>query len=461
LVASSPAVVECLSRDGWPLGISFEPLGGPEDLPPVPRLDCLCIQLTAKPSPDAMVRDLRRVAPGLPIVLLQVDSARPPHMATLAELPVVSLRDLDDLFRTFVRIEKQAEQSTDCPRLIGSSEPMRDLRREIALVRQSDIAVALWGETGTGKELVARSIHESGPRAKEPFVALNCASIPETLQESELFGHERGAFTGATSSRCGAFEQAHRGTLFLDEVGDMSLPTQASLLRVLQERSVRRVGAINEIPVDVRMISATSRELEAEVRARRFRADLCYRLVVYPIRLPPLRERLDDVPLLVDHFLHRRSRAEGRRVRSFHPDAIALLQKHDWPGNVRELENVVSRCALVCQGEEVGVLHLPPELRKGRRGLLVSVPASPAKAEAPAEPSTVLPLREVERRAILHALSAAGGSVPEAAKLLQIGRATLYRRVAELNGAEALEPEKTAADGATDGESRARNRPAG
>jgi DNA-binding NtrC family response regulator len=302
---------------------------------------------------------------------------------------------------------------------------MQRVAQHVERVVDSDVAVCLFGDSGTGKELVARAIHDGGSRRAASFVAINCGAIPESLQESELFGHERGAFTGATQLRRGRFEQAHGGTLFLDEVGEMSLATQASLLRALQERKIVRVGGGAEIPVDVRIIAATHRDLRAEVQAGRFREDLYFRLVVYPIFLPPVRERPEDIPLLVGHFLRKLRDDVGRKVERVSPEVLDALSRYPWPGNVRELENVVHRSLLSCRGDELGLSDLPPEIQAR------ALPSLPA-AGADDRRETVLPLRELERLAIERALAMTGGSVGRAAKLLGIGRATLYRRLATL-----------------------------
>jgi DNA-binding NtrC family response regulator len=311
--------------------------------------------------------------------------------------------------------------------IVGESRPMRELASQVERVLHSDVAVCLYGESGTGKELVARALHRSGPRAKRPFVAINCAAIPESLQESELFGHERGAFTGATALHRGRFEQAHGGTLFLDEIGEMSLPTQASLLRTLQEKTVRRVGGSDDVPVDARIVCATHRDLRSEVAAGRFREDLYFRLVVYPIVLPPLRQRREDIPLLVGHFLRTLGSRDGRSVQRIAADALEALRRHDWPGNVRELANVVHRSMLACPGDEIRLGDLPPDLRNA---MLPRLPTGGARPELDLCQDRVMPLRELEERAIAHALRVANGSVGKAARLLGIGRATLYRRIA-------------------------------
>ncbi|MCP3137422.1 sigma-54-dependent transcriptional regulator [Pyxidicoccus xibeiensis] len=315
--------------------------------------------------------------------------------------------------------------------IVGRSAPMRVLARQLERILQSDVPVCISGETGTGKELVARALHEQGARARGPFVAVNCAAFSESLLESELFGHERGAFTGALAMHRGCFEQAQGGTLFLDEVGEMSSATQVRLLRILQERTLRRVGSTAEVRVDVRIIAATHRDLMAEVKAGRFREDLYYRLAVYPVQVPALRERATDILPLVDHFLEK----FGGPSLSLTDEAREALVRHRWPGNVRELQNVVQRAILSCDGARIELADLPPELRVL---VLPPVPAAPPPmrtviVDPPAPSDAVVPLRELERREILKALTVTNGSVTKAAKLLGLGRATLYRRVAELH----------------------------
>ena len=313
--------------------------------------------------------------------------------------------------------------------IVGSSPAMRELSHQVERVLESDVAVCLHGESGTGKELIARAVHQGGPRKNGPFVAINCAAIPASLQESELFGHERGAFTGAVQTRLGCFERARGGTLLLDEVGEMSPAVQAVLLRTLQERTVRRVGGNTEIPTDVRIVCATHRDLRSEVDAGRFREDLYFRLVVYPIRLPALRDRVEDLPQLIAHFLEKLRTRGQHGVRHIAPDALEALSRHAWPGNVRELENVVHRCVLAARGDVIEFADLPIDLRAS------SDPASgPVAVRSIADDDDiVVPLRELEERAIKKALRVTRGSVGRAAKLLGIGRATLYRRIAEID----------------------------
>ncbi len=324
--------------------------------------------------------------------------------------------------------------------MVGESPPMGELVRQVRNVIESDVSVCVFGESGTGKEIVARAIHLHGRRRQAPFVPVNCAAIPQSLHESELFGHERGAFTGAVATHRGRFEQAHGGTLFLDEVGEMSTMTQASLLRALQERTIRRVGGTSDIAVNVRVVCATHRDLEHEVKVGRFREDLYFRLVVYPIVVPPLRDRPGDVPLLVAHMLRSFAADVRRPVTRVSPAALDALSQYPWPGNVRELQNAVHRAMLACGGDEIELAHLPASVRGG----LPVLPPGPAPADVPrSEPEPVLPLREVERRAMARALEATQGNVTHAARLLGVGRATLYRRLAELTGSPGAPREET------------------
>ena len=302
--------------------------------------------------------------------------------------------------------------------VIGQSPALLGAFRTVARVAVSGATVLIRGESGTGKELLARTIHDHSDRSRRLFVAVNCAAIPENLLESELFGHERGAFTGALARRVGRIERASGGTLFLDEIGDMSLSLQAKLLRVLQEREIERVGGDAPIGVDVRVLAATNRDLEAEVAAGRFREDLYYRLAVVGIELPPLRARGDDLVLLADHYLAEYATRYGRPAHTFHADTIAALRAYGWPGNVRQLRNAIERAVLVAEGSLVLPCHLPLEVR------------SPGTVRvAPSVSEDLLPLQEVERRHIKRALDATGGHMARAADLLGIHRNTLRRKI--------------------------------
>ncbi|MCC7491670.1 MAG: sigma-54-dependent Fis family transcriptional regulator [Fimbriimonadaceae bacterium] len=292
--------------------------------------------------------------------------------------------------------------------IVGDSGPMREVYRTTEKVVNTAATVLILGESGTGKELVARAVHYNSPRRERELVILNCAAITETLLESELFGHEKGAFTGAVARKPGKFEQAHGGSIFLDEIGDMPLTTQAKVLRVLQEGEVVRVGGTERIAVDVRVIAATHRDLEQMVRDGEFREDLFYRLNVYPIALPALRQRVDDIPLLAAHFLRKHSRVVGREITEIDDEALAVLRRYHWPGNVRELENVLLRATILADGATVRAADLPPAVR--------------------GETSTETSLAALERRAIRDALRLHPHNLAAAAARLGIAVADLQQR---------------------------------
>ena len=307
-------------------------------------------------------------------------------------------------------------------RLLGTSPLfVRALEQVREVARIPTATVLLTGESGTGKELVARAIHTLSERHEHPFVAVNCASIPAELMESELFGHERGAFTGATMRKTGLFEEASGGTIFLDEIGDMHAALQAKLLRVLEERTVRRVGGNRDLPVDLRVIAATNRNLEERIKAGNFRADLYYRLNVVPIQLPPLRERIEDIGLLAKAFLENFSRTFGKTFHGIAPQALQLLEAYPWPGNVRELRNIIERITIMTQGPLLEADLLPADLRQ----------ASPAPPTASHHslPAYGQGLEQAvalfEQQLISQALNATGGNVVKAASLLRIPRGTL------------------------------------
>jgi DNA-binding NtrC family response regulator len=306
--------------------------------------------------------------------------------------------------------------------IIGASPPMQEVYSLIERVSCTDVPVLINGESGTGKELVARAIHQKSSRAKRPFVALNCAAVPETLLESEFFGHERGAFTGATRAHAGRFEQADGGTLFLDEIGAMRVDLQAKLLRAIQEREVQRLGSPTTRKVDVRILAATSENLEQAIRRRSFREDLYYRLNVVPIDLPPLRERVEDVPLLVEHFLNASAKKFGRDGATIAPGVLEHLQRYAWPGNVRELENYIERMVVLSSGSRLTREDLPTPLLRGPD-------PTDEELEQFVLPAEGVELQQLERHLIRQALHRTRGSLGPAARLLGISYKTLQYRL--------------------------------
>ncbi len=311
--------------------------------------------------------------------------------------------------------------------IIGQSEPMRQVLSMVRTIAPSDATVLITGESGTGKELIAKAIHRSSSRAEGPYVAFNCAAITESLMESELFGHEKGAFTGADRRREGRFAQADKGTLFLDEIGEMPLLMQAKLLRVIQEREVQPVGSDKILHIDVRIIAATNRDLAEEVSRGRFREDLFYRLNVVTLDLPPLRDRPEDIAPLAQHFLERFAEKNGKQVKGFTPAAMDKLIRYGWPGNVRELENVIERAVVLLLGERVSERELPAHI--------AAVSSGGESATAP-DGAT---LRELERAAIMQTLTRTGGNKSEAAKILGITRKTLHTKLQQYGDGEGQE----------------------
>ena len=301
--------------------------------------------------------------------------------------------------------------------LVGTSAAMRAVYEMVAQVAPSDATVLVTGESGTGKELVAGEVHRTSRRADGPFVKVNCAALPESIIESELFGHERGAFTGAIGQRKGRFELAHGGTIFLDEIGELSPQVQVKLLRVLQEREIERIGGTSTIKVDVRVVAATNRNLEDELRAGRFREDLYYRLNVFPIRIPPLRERKSDVVLLADHFAEKYADRNGKLIKRISSPALDLLMSYHWPGNVRELENCIERAVILSTDMVIHSYHLPPSLQSAQ--------------STNTQPTTTLEaaLSRLEKELIVEALKIAGGNMAAAARKLGITERQIGLRV--------------------------------
>jgi two-component system nitrogen regulation response regulator NtrX len=328
-------------------------------------------------------------------------------------------RDLEAENRVLrAKVDRQQAQT-----MVGESPAMAHLRQNVELAAPTNGRVLILGENGTGKELVARSIHTNSRRKNGPFVEVNCAAIPEELIESELFGHVRGAFTGAVADKPGRFEQATTGTIFLDEIADMSLKTQAKVLRVLQEQVMERVGGTQRIKVDVRVLAATNKDLTAEIRAGRFREDLYFRLNVIPIFVPPLRDRQQDIPMLAEHFMAILAAEYGRRPKRLAPEAAARLQQYSWPGNVRELRNVIERLIIMVAGDTITAQDLGFLGRDGADGV----------PEAAPQPGPLRPLSEArdefEKDYILQTLAAQGGNMSRTAEVLGVERSNLYKKL--------------------------------
>jgi len=379
----------------------------------------------------AVLEDVKRLSPSTEVILMTAYATaqtaveamkkgaydyliKPLEMEEL-KLKIKHIFEKKSLEKENIELRAQLKRKYSFENIIGNSGPMQEVFRLVEKVAPSDTTVLLMGESGTGKELIAQAIHHNSPRAKEPFIAVNCAALPESLLESELFGHEKGAFTGADKRKLGRFELAGEGTIFLDEIAEIPPSVQVKLLRVLQAKELVRVGGTQTIKVKARIIVATNRDLEKAMREGSFREDLYYRISVFPIYLPPLRERKEDIPALVEHFLKKyggpESRIDGR--------ALDRLMKYSWPGNVRELENVIERALILCGGGVITEKELPSHL-------LHYIPSEPDI------PEEVLPLEEVERRLIYKALEKAKGNKSRAAKLLGITRRKLYSMLERL-----------------------------
>ncbi len=325
--------------------------------------------------------------------------------------------------REVTTLRRDLRQAGRLGELVGASKSIQGVMRIVEQAAPSSASVLITGETGSGKEVVARNIHALSPRASRPFVAINCSAIPETLIESEIFGHERGAFTGAAERRVGCFELADGGTLLLDEIGEMPPPTQSKLLRVLEDRSVRRLGSKSETPVDVRVLAATNKDPEQAVTRGALRQDLYFRLNVFHIHLPPLREHKEDLPLLVEHMLHDINTKHGRQVRGVNAEVMQLFQGYTWPGNVRELRNVLERSAIVCDRELIGRADLPTDFGRG--------PAAGATELAALRFPIGTTVDAVERELITQTLAATSNNKTRAAELLGISLKTLHNKLKE------------------------------
>ncbi|MDP4172418.1 MAG: sigma-54 dependent transcriptional regulator [Bacteroidota bacterium] len=327
-----------------------------------------------------------------------------------------------DLHKELRLMKENAKKEFSFDNIISADKKMQDVFKLVTKVLDNDITVLIHGESGTGKELIARAIHYNGIRKEKPFVIVNCASIPRELLESELFGHEKGAFTGAYQRKIGKFELAKDGTIFLDEIGDLQMSLQAKILRVIQQKELERVGGSETIKTDVRIISATNVDLKNAVEKKEFREDLFYRLNSFPITLPPLRERRSDILVLVDHFVEVFNNKLNKNIKGFTKRALKLIYEYDWPGNIRELENTIERCIILSESNMIDIEELPTHIKMtaGNPSISINGPIFSDDAQ-------IIPFDKLKEEAIRHALKVTNGNIVEASKKLQIGRATFYR----------------------------------
>jgi DNA-binding NtrC family response regulator len=383
--------------------------------------ECTVVLLTAQGSVETAVEAIKEGA---------YDYLTKPIEPQRLKILLDKIVERQDTLREVKTLRRQLREQGSFGSMIGNSASMRKVYQIVEQAAPTSASVLIWGESGTGKELVAKTIHQLSPRAQQPFVPINCAAIPETLLESEIFGHEKGAFTGATDRREGCFELADRGTLFLDEIAEMTPATQVKLLRVLQERTFRRLGGRQEQTVDVRVLAATNVIPSDAVKNGKLREDLYYRLHVFAIELPPLRQRKDDLPLLIQSFITEFNSRNNKRVSAVEPAAMKVLEQYHWPGNVRELRNVVERAVILSSGEFLELKHLPP--------YVTETPAPPAPTGAMAL-TPGMTVEEAENRLILLTLDHARGNKTRAAEILGISLKTLHNKLNKMRGRSAEE----------------------
>jgi nitrogen regulation protein NR(I) len=452
LVEDDPQIVTALTRvlgdEGYDVTHAVD---GPKGLSLATAEPCdLVITDFKLPGLSGMdlVQKLHDAQPRLPVILMTA------HGTTDTAIEATKLGAYDYLLKPFempdllALVEKAvashqvmlepieiSELSPGHSAIIGKSRAMQEIYKEIGRIAATPTTVLIRGETGTGKELIARAIYQHSDRANKPLITVNCAAIPETLLESELFGHEKGAFTGAEMRRIGRFEQAHQGTIFLDEIGDMSINTQAKLLRVLQEKSIQRVGGKEIIPTDARIIAATHRDLDAAINAKEFREDLYYRLNVLAITIPPLRQRSDDVPDLTRYFLMRYAVEFNVEIPAIHPDAICFLTEQSWPGNVRELENAIRKAFALARGYAIGLEEVrqavtpsrKPAGNNGISGFIADLIGAACRGEIQNAHATVI--EAAERELFSQAIKLAHGNQAKAARWLGVSRATMREKL--------------------------------
>ncbi len=443
LVADDDAVARELLADALKKeGYAVEAFASGEEVIARGRLGCVDLVLTdiRMGAVDGLtvLREFKRMSPGTAVVVLTafgslegaIEAIKQGAYDYLAkpfkkeDIKLVVKRSLEHcrLVRENARFREELTSKDAWSPLVGSSPAMLEVYKLVARVAESKSTVLLQGESGTGKELIARAIHSNGPRRDKPFIPVNCGALPDTLLESEMFGYEKGAFTGAVGNKVGLFESADGGTLFLDEIGDLGRELQVKLLRVMQDQEVRRVGGTTSTRVDVRIIAATNRDLEQLVKEGKFRDDLYYRLKVVPITLPSLSERREDIPMLVHHFLQKCAAGMDHAVRGILPETMARLTQYGWPGNVRELENVVERAVSLSHGPLLTPDDLPEAIRQE-----ATSEAEAKRSRGDLADEAYLSLEEVEKRHLLRVLKEMKGNKVKAAKILGIDRRTLYR----------------------------------
>ena len=431
----------------WLVDAGYEPLTAPDGLQ--------ALEVIRKADVDIMLADLkmpgidgielikraRQIRPDLPAIIMTAygtvssaieamkagayDFMEKPFCPERVEILLTNLMSHQTVLKENIALKRELERKFQFEDLIGKGHRMQQLFELIRTVAKSNATILIQGETGTGKELVARAVHAESLRHKGPFVSLNCAALPETLLESELFGHEKGSFTGAIAQKKGKFELAHNGTIFLDEIGDISPNVQLHLLRVIQEKEFTRVGGNETIKVDARVVTSTNRDLQKRVAEGQFREDLYYRLNVVVIQLPPLRERTEDIPFLARYFLRKYNQENRKDIRDFSPEVLEFLMKHPWPGNVRELENAVEHSVVVAQGDTIKMEFLPAALRK--------MPARMIDSGGPSPTGNNNTLDEIEKQHILNVLAETDWNHTQAAQKLGISRSTLHRKIAQHN----------------------------
>ena len=448
IIDDEPAMVEVISTLCRDLGHQVSPFNSPEraiealpgcmpqvviadvKMESVSGFDVLkaCQDLNPKPA-VIMVTGYASVETAVEAMKLGAyDYVTKPFKIDELQLTIERALDFQCAVRENVYLKKELKERYKFENIIGSSSKMQKVYELIAKVADTDSTILIQGESGTGKELVARALHFNSRRQHHPFVAVNCSALPENLLESELFGHKKGSFTGASQDKMGLFEEAHNGTIFLDEINSMAQPLQTKLLRVLQERVIRRVGETKSIPISVRVLAASNESLHEKIHTGGFREDLYYRLAVIPIEIPPLRERLEDIPLLAHHFVQKIAIQNRTPVAKIQPEVLAALAGYPWPGNVRELENAIERACALCDDSLICVGDLPAQVVRGTTSAAEEAPGGGSKL--PVGKSLDAFVKELERRFIEETISFNEGSRDRAAKMLNISMATLYRKLA-------------------------------